>query len=62
MRLREEQDTTGTFKYRKVDLKSQGFDPTTLPDPVYVLLDMATGYQRLTEQLAHAIVNGEQRL
>ncbi|MEN8821605.1 MAG: long-chain-acyl-CoA synthetase [Abyssibacter sp.] len=62
VRLREEQDTTGTFKYRKVDLKTQGFDPTTLPDPVYVLLDMATGYQRLTEQLAHAIVNGEQRL
>lgn len=62
IRLRDEQDTTGTFKYRKVDLKAQGFDPTTLPDPVYVLLDADSGYQRLTEQLAQAIVSGEQRL
>ena len=62
IRLRDEQDTTGTFKYRKVDLKAQGFDPTTLPDPVYVLLSADSGYQRLTEQLAQAIVSGEQRL
>lgn len=62
LRLREEQDTTGTFKYRKVDLKTEGFDPTTVPDPVYVLLDRKTGYQRLTEQLASEIAAGEVRL
>jgi fatty-acyl-CoA synthase len=27
IRLQTEQQTTGTFKYRKVELKQEGFDP-----------------------------------
>ncbi len=62
IRLREEQDTTGTFKYRKVDLKTDGFDPVSVTDPLYVLLDRDKGYERLTERVAEAIAAGGCRL
>ncbi|HET8705480.1 MAG TPA: long-chain-acyl-CoA synthetase, partial [Pseudomonadales bacterium] len=37
VRLKQEQDTTGTFKYRKVDLKKEGFNLTQVTDPLFVL-------------------------
>ena len=38
MRIVKTQETTGTFKLRKVELKQQGFDPATIGDPLFVLL------------------------
>lgn len=35
VRLQERIDTTGTFKYRKVDMVDQGFDPTRVTDELY---------------------------
>jgi fatty-acyl-CoA synthase len=37
LRLQPEMEITGTFKLRKVDLVQQGFNPATIPDPLYVL-------------------------
>ena len=48
LRLRETQETTGTFKYRKVELKLEGFDPAKVSEPLYALLDRERGYERLT--------------
>lgn len=60
IRLRQEQEVTATFKYRKVDLKREGFDPSVIKDPLY-LLDGA-GYVPLTQALHTKIVSGGLRL
>ncbi|MBL6750461.1 MAG: long-chain-acyl-CoA synthetase [Nevskia sp.] len=57
LRLRREHQTTATFKYRKADLKQEGFDPARISDPLYVLLDWARGYEPLTSAL-HARIGG----
>jgi fatty-acyl-CoA synthase len=36
LRLQEHLDITGTFKPRKLDLVSDGFDPARTGDPIYV--------------------------
>jgi fatty-acyl-CoA synthase len=37
LRLQPEMEITGTFKQRKVELVKEGYDPDTIPDPLYVL-------------------------
>ena len=56
LRLRAEQETTATFKYRKVELKRAGFDPAQVPEPLYVLLDAQRGYEALSAELHRSIV------
>ena len=46
LRFRETQEMTGTFKFRKVELKKEGFDPVACGEPVYQLLN--DQYQPLT--------------
>ncbi len=62
LRLREEQETTSTFKFRKVDLKREGFDPQQVSDALYVLADRARGYEPLTAVLCEQIACGGLRL
>lgn len=59
LRIRAEQDTTGTFKYRKVELKREGFDPARIDEPLYRLTD--SGYTPLDAEAHAAIVAGEIR-
>lgn len=61
IRLRAEQETTGTFKYRKVDLKKEGFDPSQVSDPLYVLCDKQNGYEVLTADIFDRVANGSIR-
>jgi fatty-acyl-CoA synthase len=60
LRLLPEIAVTGTFKYRKMDLVSEGFDPNLVRDPLYVLGDK--GYQKLTKPLFAKVMSGEMRL
>ena len=60
IRLRKEQEVTATFKYRKVDLKREGFDLAQIDEPLYVL--DASGYRRLTPALHARIIAAELRL
>jgi acyl-CoA synthetase (AMP-forming)/AMP-acid ligase II len=62
LRLRDEQEVTGTFKFKKVDLKKQGFDPGVVSDPLHVLLDRGRGYEPLTLESYRRIARGELRL
>lgn len=62
LRLREEQEVTGTFKYRKVELKRDGFDPSVVKEPLYVLVDRERGYEPLTAATFERIKNGAVRL
>jgi fatty-acyl-CoA synthase len=51
---------TGTFKYRKLDLVADGFDPAKVKDPLYV--KGPRGYQKLTKAVFAKIMAGELRL
>jgi acyl-CoA synthetase (AMP-forming)/AMP-acid ligase II len=61
LRLREEQEITGTFKFRKVELKKEGFDPQLIKEPLYVLLDRNKGYEPLTAEIYERIRSGALR-
>jgi fatty-acyl-CoA synthase len=60
LRLLPEIAVTGTFKYRKVDLVAEGFDPGVVRDPLF--LRGERGYQKLTRQLYAKIMTDELRL
>jgi fatty-acyl-CoA synthase len=60
LRRLPEIETTGTFKYRKVDLVAAGFDPAKVSDPLYVLDDGA--YVPIDAALFDKIMKGEVRL
>jgi fatty-acyl-CoA synthase len=60
LRLLPQIAVTGTFKYRKVDLVAEGFDPAVVRDPLYVR--GGKGYQKLTRPLYAKIMAGEVRL
>ncbi len=59
VRLQDQQETTSTFKLRKVELKQQAFDPDQVRQPLYVLLDRNKGYEPLTPDIYAAIERGE---
>ena len=61
LRLRQQMETTGTFKYKKTDLKSDGFDVNKVSDPLYVWLPGTDTYTLLTLPIHQAIQNGEYR-
>jgi fatty-acyl-CoA synthase len=61
IRLQPEIETTGTFKYRKVDLVAEGFDPEVVRQPLYYR-SPAKGYVKLTKAACAKIVSGETRL
>ena len=61
VRIIKAQETTGTFKLRKVELKQQGFDPALVDEPLFVLLDRDHGYQPLTRAIHCRILAGTVR-
>ena len=61
VRLIKTADTTGTFKYRKVDLVADGFDPEKVEGALYVR-GGKSGYTKLSEAARAAILSGETRL
>lgn len=61
LRLKPEQEVTGTFKFKKVDLKREGFDPAQIAEPLYVLADRSRGYEPLTAALFKKISSGTVR-
>jgi acyl-CoA synthetase (AMP-forming)/AMP-acid ligase II len=58
LRLRPEQEITGTFKYRKVDLKREGY---RAEEPVFVLLPGGGAYERIDDRLIARIESRELR-
>jgi fatty-acyl-CoA synthase len=62
VRLQSKIEVTGTFKQRKVDLVKEGFDPSTIADPIYVLDPPSQRYERLTPARYSDIVSGRVKL
>ncbi|KQW82632.1 long-chain-acyl-CoA synthetase [Brevundimonas sp. Root1279] len=61
VRLIKSAETTGTFKYRKIDLVADGFDPEKVDGPLYVR-GGKSGYTKLSDVARQAILDGETRL
>ncbi len=56
-----EMHTTGTHKYQKTQLKKEGFDPSRIDGPLWVLLPGEARYQRLTHDIHARIHKGHYR-
>ena len=61
VRIIKAADTTGTFKYRKMDLVADGYDPEKVDGPVYVR-GGRSGYTKLTDATLQAVLDRETRL
>ena len=61
LRRQREAETTGTFKYRKVDLVKDGFDPTDIADPLWFANPETGHYDPLTQDEYETILAGEYR-
>lgn len=62
IRIQPAIETTGTFKYRKVDLVHDGFDPAKTEFCLYFDHPLAHRYERITRELYADIQGGSLRL
>ena len=61
VRLQKEIETTGTFKYRKVDLVADGFDPARTKVATY-FKNPKTGYVKISKPLLDKLEAGQMKL
>lgn len=61
IRLLAEVETTGTFKYKKTDLKQAAYDPAQTSDPLYVRLPGSDTFTPLAAALHAQIQDGTHR-
>lgn len=63
IRVQREAETTGTFKYRKVDLVAEGFDPAKVEgDALWMYDPAAGGYEPMTAERYQTLLAGGYRL
>jgi fatty-acyl-CoA synthase len=62
LRLRNEVDVTGTFKYSKTDLVRQGFGTSATADAIYFDDPESQSFTRLDQELSKRIESGQIRL
>uniref|UniRef100_A0A2K6GCD6 long-chain-fatty-acid--CoA ligase n=1 Tax=Propithecus coquereli TaxID=379532 RepID=A0A2K6GCD6_PROCO len=62
LRLQESLATTETFKQQKVRMANEGFDPSALSDPLYVLDQAVGAYLPLTPARYGALLAGDLRI
>ena len=55
LRVKVKMETTGTFKYKKADLKQAGYDPRQVDGPLFVRLPSSTSFEPLDDELHAAI-------
>ena len=61
IRLQPQIEVTGTFKYRKMDLVADGFDPDRVRGPLYYK-SPNKGYVKLSKPTYAKIVSGAARI
>ncbi len=61
LRLLAQVETTGTFKYKKTDLKRNAYDPSAVTEALFVRLPGETAYRALDGALFEAIRGGAHR-
>lgn len=55
IRIREQEEITGTFKYRKVELKKENYDLTLVNEPIFVMLPEHAKFIPLEAQVVDQI-------
>lgn len=60
IRIKPAMETTATFKYKKSDLKKEGFDPSLISEDLYALIDGK--YTPITADLFAEINTGKHRM
>jgi fatty-acyl-CoA synthase len=58
VRLQPQIETTGTFKYRKMDLVAEGFDPAKVKDPLWFRSPEKKAYVKVTKAAYDKLVSG----
>ena len=58
IRISSKLETTGTHKYKKVNIREEGYDINRISDSVYVLLPNADTFRELTDKIYHDINEG----
>ena len=58
IREQKEAETTGTFKYRKVELVKEGFDPNTVSEPIWYFDPDSGKYEPLTPDAYETLRSG----
>ncbi|NWR23902.1 S27A6 protein, partial [Emberiza fucata] len=62
LRVQEKMEMTGTFKQQKFQLVDEGFNPSTITDPLYFLDHSKKAYVLLTKELHEMILSGKMKL
>jgi len=62
LRMRDDVEVTGTFKYSKTDLVRQGYDPAATSDTIYFDSPESQAFQQLDQALYDRIQTGQIRL
>ncbi|XP_056595223.1 very long-chain acyl-CoA synthetase [Triplophysa dalaica] len=62
IRIKNEIDTTGTYKYMKAKLTEEGFNPAGIKEPLFVLDETMKRYRPLTQETYESILEGHFRL
>ncbi|MDB5471361.1 MAG: long-chain-acyl-CoA synthetase [Caulobacter sp.] len=62
IRLQRQIETTGTFKYRKIDLVEDGFDPARTKDPIFFKSPVKKTYVKLTKATYGKLLEGGLKL
>lgn len=61
IRIKTEIDITGTFKYKKADLKKEGYNVNDISEPLYASLPGKNKFEPLTVEIYSGISRGEYR-
>lgn len=59
VRIQTKAETTGTFKYRKVELVNEGFDAGQIDDPLWFAPSNSKAFQKLTSEEHANIIAGK---
>ncbi|XP_014810279.1 PREDICTED: long-chain fatty acid transport protein 6-like isoform X2 [Calidris pugnax] len=62
LRVQEKMEMTGTFKQQKFRLVDEGFNPSTITDPLYFLDHSKKAYVLLTKEVHEMILSGKIKL
>ncbi|NXW92906.1 S27A6 protein, partial [Alopecoenas beccarii] len=62
LRVQEKMEMTGTFKQQKVRLVDEGFNPSTITDPLYFLDNSKKAYVLLSKEVHEMILSGKMKL
>lgn len=57
LRIKTDLDVTGTFKYKKSDLKKENYNPDLTRDALFVLLPQEKAYKKIDRVLFQNIIN-----